>query len=294
MLLAEKYLKQVNIMDKNYLIYPCKIMRITQNYTGKTSHLPHTTGNPKDYPIDEACKDSGRDYIYCPCDRMVVKRNYVTGVNTVWLESTEKVYFADGTSNYFTMLITHPNNDDMYNLPVGKVFNRGDKICREGMDGATANHLHISGGKGKYKGNGWIQNSNKKWVLTTTSGTYKPEKLFYLDTSFTTVISKGGISFKTLPKTTATATTSKSGYTTGNYKVTEADLLRVRSGAGTAYSYKKFAKLTASAQKKILTLTNGVKKDGYVKGLTFTITEVKKNWGKTASGWVCLDYCEKI
>ena len=283
-------------MEKNYLIYPCKIMRITQNYQGKTSHYPHTVGNPKDYPIDEACKDTDRDWLYCPCDKMVVKRNYTAGTNTLWLESTEKVYFADGTSNYFTMLITHPNNDDMSKCPVGKVFSRGEEICREGTDGATANHLHISGGKGKFKGNGWLKNTKGKYVIDTTGGAYKPEKLFYLDTSFTTVISKGGINFKTLPKTQVTTTTSKSGYTTGNYKVTidKDSVLRVRSGAGTTYAYKKFAKLTESAQKNILSLTGGVKKDGYVKGLTFTVTEVKKNWGKTPSGWVCLDYCEKI
>jgi hypothetical protein len=37
-------------MKKNYLIYPCKILRITQSYTETTSHLPHTAGSPKDYP----------------------------------------------------------------------------------------------------------------------------------------------------------------------------------------------------------------------------------------------------
>ena len=281
-------------MSKNYLIYPCKIMRITQNYNGKTSHYPHTVGNIKDYPIDEACKDANRDWMYCPCDEMIVKKNYTSGTNTLWLESTTKVNFADGTSDYFTMLVTHPNNDDMKNCPVGKVYKRGQKICREGIDGATGYHLHISGGKGKMQGSGWSRNSKGKWVLTTTGGTYKPEKLFYLDTAFTVVISKGGIAFKALPKTTATETVSKAGYTVGDYKVTGADVLNVRSGAGTAYAAKKFAKLSESAQKKILKLTGGVQKNGYVKGMTFTATEVKKNWGKTPSGWVCLDYCEKI
>ena len=262
-------------------------MRITQNYNGSTSHKPHTTGSPKDYPIDEGCKDSGRDYLFCPCDRMVVKRNYTSGTNTVWLESTEKVNFADGTSNYFTMLITHPNNDDMYRLPVGRVFTRGEAICREGIDGATANHLHISGGKGKFKGNGWLKNNKGKYVLDCTGGACKPEKLFYIDLSFTNVMSKGGIPFKILSKTL-----SKAGYTVGKYKVT-ADLLKVRTGAGTAFPSKKFESLRDTAQNKILAL-KGFKQDGYVRGLEFTVKEVKKNWGKTGSGWVCLDYCEKI
>lgn len=276
----------------NYLIYPCKILRITQNYNGKTSHYPHTVGSPKDYPIDEGCKDSGREWLYCPCDRMVVKKNYTAGTNTLWLESTEKVNFADGTSNYFTMLITHPNNDDMKKCPVGKVFTRGQQIVREGIDGATGNHLHISGGKGKFSGSGWTKNSKGKWVLTCTGGTYKPEKLFYLDTAFTKVISKGGINFKTLPKTKATETKSKAGYEKGNY-IVDTDVLYVRKGAGTVYGKVTFKKLTANAQEKILKLA-GKEVDGYVKGLTFTVSLVNGKWGKTPSGWVCLDYCEKL
>ena len=78
---------------KNYLTYPCKVMRITQNYLGKTSHLPHTTGYPKDYPIDEGGKDTGRDGFFCPCDELKIVRLYGAGnggTNTIWVESTTK------------------------------------------------------------------------------------------------------------------------------------------------------------------------------------------------------------
>ena len=106
----------------NYLIYPCKTMKITQNYLGTTSHYPHTVGYPKDYPIDEGCTDTGRDYMYCPCDKMKVKKIYGVGsrgTNTFWLESTSKVLFADGTEDYFTLMIIHPNDDDLRKLKVG-------------------------------------------------------------------------------------------------------------------------------------------------------------------------------
>jgi len=281
-------------MSKNYLIYPCKTLRITQSYTGTTSHLPHTTGSPKDYPWDEGCVDGSRGWCYCPCDEMKVKRIYgvgAKGTNTLWLESTSKVYFADGTSGYFTMLITHPNDDDLKKIKVGQTFKRKEKICREGKDGATGNHFHFSGGKGKYKGNGWTQNSKGKYVLTTTGGSYKPEKLFYVDKAFTTIKNTKGLTFKELPKEEVKTTTAKT-YTTGNYKVT-ADVLSVRKGAGTIYTKLKYSQLTKSAQNKILQLA-GYKANGYVKGLTFEVIEVKKNWGKTPSGWVCLDYCVKI
>ena len=83
-------------------------------------------------------------------------------------------------------------------------------------------------------------------------------------------------------------------YAPGNYKVTKASVLNVRAGVGTKYKKLKFSQLTASAQSKILKLTGGKKVDGYVEGLTFTVTEAAVNWGKTPSGWVCLDYCERI
>jgi hypothetical protein len=52
--------------------------------------------------------------------------------------------------------------------------------------------------------------------------------------------------------------------------------------------------MSANAQAKIKALNKGKAADGYVKGLAFTVFEVKGKWGKTPSGWVCLDYCEKI
>ena len=87
-------------------------------------------------------------------------------------------------------------------------------------------------------------------------------------------------------------TPSKPAYTTGDYKVT-ADVLNVRDGAGTQYPYRKFNELSKNAQNQILEI-RGTKVNGYVKGMECTISKIKDNWGKTPSGWICLDYCEKI
>lgn len=185
----------------NYLIYPLKVMRITQTYTGTTSHKGHTTGSPKDYPIDDGGSDTGRDWLYAPCDEVKVIRIYGVGnggTNTIWLESSAKVNFADGTSDIFSMQVTHPNDDDLSKIKVGQKFKRGEKICREGSDGATGNHLHLSVGKGKITGNGWTLNSNDKYVLTTHNGSYKPEQLFLIDPSFTKILDKKGLPFKNL------------------------------------------------------------------------------------------------
>ena len=141
---------------------------------------------------------------------------------------------------------------------------------------------------GKYKANGWVKNSNGKWVLTCENGAIKPEDAFYIDPAFTTVLKDAGLKFKHLPK--ETKVTPK--YTTGTYKVT-ADVLNVRAGAGTKFACKTFSQLSANAQTKIKALA-GKKVNGYVKGLVCTVSEVKDNWGKTPSGWVCLDYCKKV
>lgn len=186
----------------NYLTYPCKVMNITQGYTGNTSHAPHTTGLPKDYPWDEACENTGRSPMYCPCDEMTIKRIYTKGSNTIWLESTTVVDFADGTEGYVTLMVTHPNDSDIKRLKVGQKFKRGDLICYEGTDGnATGNHFHFAVGKGKIKGNGWAQNSKGKWVLTTVDGSKKPETMFFIDPEFTKTIKKTqGLKFKNVPK----------------------------------------------------------------------------------------------
>ncbi len=272
-------------MSKNYLIYPCRTMRITQSYTGKTSHLPHTAGSPKDYPVDEGCNDTGRDYCYCPCDKMKIKRIYgvgTGGTNTIWLQSTSKVHFADGTSDYFTMLITHPDDSQLKKLKVGQSFKRKEKICLEGKDGATACHFHFSGGKGKIKGNGWVRNSKGKWVLTTKKVTEKPERLFYIDTDFTSVKETLGLTFRKLPS-----------FSAGNYTVT-AEELNVRKGPDVSYGKVAFKKFNTEDKKQIKKLKGGsYKKSCFVKGMSVTVSETKDNWGKCSSGWICLDYCEK-
>ena len=56
-------------MAWQYLIYPFKVMGISQTYDGSYSHRKYSTGNKKDYPIDEAGADTGRDYMYAPAEK---------------------------------------------------------------------------------------------------------------------------------------------------------------------------------------------------------------------------------
>ena len=60
---------------------------------------------------------------------------------------------------------------------------------------------------------------------------------------------------------------------------------------GTQYPKKAFAALSPNAQSQILALS-GKQQNGYVRGVLFTAREIQGAWARTASGWVCLSYCE--
>lgn len=249
----------------NYSTYPMKVMKITQNYLGTTSHKPHTTGNIKDYPIDDGGADTGKDPIYATSDFKIVKIYGVgnSGTNTIWLTSVDKLRLPNGKTDYLSFLITHPDDVDLKGLKVGQIIKKGSVITKEGKNGATGNHVHLAVGMGTVTGSGWSKNNNGKWVLTTSNGTIKPEEAWYIDKSFTTVKSAGSIKFKDLPDDKSVEYITNSA-------------LNCRSSAGT--------------KGKIIKV--------YSKGTHLDIIEEKKTanegiWGKTAEGWVSLTYCHK-
>lgn len=84
---------------------------------------------------------------------------------------------------------------------------------------------------------------------------------------------------------------SSKNYKIGTYKVTSN--LHVRSGPGTNYKIKIYNQLTTNARAQNKKLGNYYY-SGYKKGVICTVTQVNGKWGKTASGWICLDYCKKI
>lgn len=185
---------------KNYLTYPTKKMYISQSYIGNYSHDKSSTGNPKDYPIDESCGGSGRDYFYCPCDEMIIRKIYgvgQSGTNTIWMESTTEVTLANNKESFVTIMVIHPNDDTLKNIKVGDKFKRGDKMFLEGNDGnATGNHFHISVSASKYISGGWQENSKGAWVIK--GNPVKPEEAFFINKDFTEVLKTGGLNFKYL------------------------------------------------------------------------------------------------
>lgn len=226
----------------NYLIYPLKVMNITQGYDSTYSHRNHNLGTPKDYPIDDNGGSSKKDaYFYCPCDEMVIKKIYGIGTqagNTLWLESTTPVV-TPAFVDYVAIIIVHPNDADFKGLKVGQKFRRGEKIILEGDDGkATGYHFHISVGRGKLVGTGWIKNSKGIWVIRTTEGGVKPQNAFFIDQDFTKVKNAGGIPFVYLKDEVVTF---------DDEYVTKS--LNVRVGPGT--NYKAINSLPAGTKVKV-------------------------------------------
>lgn len=215
----------------NYLIYPIKIMNITQTYKNDFSHSRHTVGTPKDYPIDDNCGATGPNgYFYCPCDAMTVKKIYGVGSsssNVLWLESTTPVITPTFT-DYVTIMIGHIEDAELNKLKIGQTFTRKEPIAIEGKDGfATGEHFHIVVGRGKFRGSGWVKNTNDIWVINTTGGSVKPEDAFFIDNTFTTIKNSAGLNFLDL---------YIPDIEEDDYYYTTAESLNIRLGPGTNYN----------------------------------------------------------
>lgn len=127
-----------------------KELKVTQGMNGSYSHNGELA-----IDMGGAC-----EYFKAPFTG-IIKRIY-TNTNTVWLESVEKVKYADGTEDYMTVMTTHDNS--VTSLYVGKKIKQGEIYYQPGVKGkATGSHIHLGVGKGKFTGNGW------------TKGQYQPK-----------------------------------------------------------------------------------------------------------------------
>lgn len=98
--------------------------------------------------------------------------------------------------------------------------------------------------------------------------------------------------YLTSQNSTNQAVQKLNSYTIGTYRV-NASVLNVRYGAGTNYSAKTWRQLSANARSQNSRLGNYYT-NGYKRGVVCTVTRISGNWGLTASGWICLDYCTKL
>ena len=138
-------------------------------------------------PIDIVDNVSGNGNAYAPFDCKVVVKDTSNG-NTVAFESLNKVYFADGTYNYMTFMLSHDN--DISNISVGKTFSQGDVIYQEGTAGTSnGTHIHLEVAKGAYSKRSSSSQSIWSFIRSQSNVKY-PHEAFFLYPG--TKISKSG------------------------------------------------------------------------------------------------------
>ncbi len=159
-------------------VFMMDYLNVSQGANGSFSHKG-------DKALDLAGKDTGIDDLKAPFTG-IIKRIY-TNVNAVWLESLEKVEYADGTKDYMTVMTLHDN--DVSNLKVGDIIEQGKSYYNEGTRGyVTGNHIHLAVGKGKFTGNGWYKNEYDSWCINNQ---YDVHKALFLSDK-TKIINGGG------------------------------------------------------------------------------------------------------
>lgn len=123
------------------ILFPMEICNITQG---------DNTGTHKGaYAVDLAGKDTGRDNAYMPFTGVIKAIDSPANGNALFIQSTNKVRFADGTIDYCTVMFVHDN--ERTGWAVGKTFKQGVQIYTEGTAGkAYGNHIHFEIAKGKF------------------------------------------------------------------------------------------------------------------------------------------------
>ena len=253
-------------MNKFY--FGMETMRITQNYNGTASHYNHSHGTPVDYPIDCAGVDGRQSAYFAPVDMKVVAirgvGNYAT--NTRWLETTETVQ-TPTFNDIVWLTLTHWNDGSITSkFKVGDVIKAGEIIAYEGTDGATANHLHVTCGRGHC--NSWTENTKGSWVMSGTS--LPPEDVMYINDDFTKCVDSGGLVFKSMPKDNVN--TSNSNENTSGQSNTKTKRVGVTNGL---YLMKldNSAKITLMPHNAIVT----VLQENYTTAKGYSMDKVEYN-----------------
>ena len=240
----------------------------------------------------------------------------------------DQIFFTDGSSIYHTGLVYKVDNSKVYTVEgntsdVNYVDGNGGKVCKKSY---PLNASYIAGyGRPKYDTTTVdvpVEEEKKEekkedkvidTVKVTADIGLNCRKKATTDSDIVKAFTKG-TSLKIYEidknwgrtddgwvcldytdykeKNTSSDKTTSSKYTTGRYEVT-CDVLTVRKGPGTNYDWLRYSQLTANAQKQVYE-KSGSKPNGLCKGVQCDVSEVKDNWGKIPSGWICLDYCKKV
>lgn len=161
----------VNDAGLEYAIYPSDTLCISQGAYDVYSHQRQNA-------IDITTANGS---VYAPFTGKIVRidRGY-SKYNTVWLESTDKVVYADGTVDYMTVVFMHDNN--VADLSVGQIVAQGEYFYDMGVaGGSTGAHVHVAVIRGQYQST----------MSLTGSGDVYAEDAFFIPTDTSVLISYG-------------------------------------------------------------------------------------------------------
>lgn len=136
--------------DYEYAILGIESITITQSK--KTVDTDTSSSHYGYHAVDIG----GKVDVYAPFTGFVKTKVNTDDANTVIFESSKKVYFADGTLDYMTILLTHCNDADIQALGLkkDKVYRQGELLYRGGTKGGVGPHLHIECARGRVSGSG--------------------------------------------------------------------------------------------------------------------------------------------
>lgn len=165
-------------------LYPLIAMRITQGVNGTYSHKLSMN-------IDDTGAPRHLDSAYAPSKLKIVKLGGTTHEVIAW--SVNKVLWADGSLDYYTIRTLHDN--DISDLKIGQIVEQGNPYVQEGGAGANgpttyAIHMHINVARG-----------HTTQLVKQTGGAYelkgsvKPQDLFFVND--TQIIDGEGYTWKT-------------------------------------------------------------------------------------------------
>lgn len=133
----------MNSSGEELAIFVAESLWITQ---GAFDTYSHQTQNAIDIKPTEGS-------VYAPFNAKIVRIDATRyACNAVWIESTSKVRYADGSYDYMTVLYMHDN--DISDLYVGQALTQGEYFYDKGNYGVSnGEHVHIAFYRGKYNEN---------------------------------------------------------------------------------------------------------------------------------------------
>ncbi len=136
-------IEKMGVIDgagRDLALFPCQTMMVTQ---GAFDEYSHQKQNALDIQPTNGMA-------FAPFNAKVVRVDpSETTCNGVWLQSIDKVRYADGSYDYMTVLFMHDN--DIADLTVGRVLTQGEYFYQSGtMGNSSGAHIHVAVYRGAY------------------------------------------------------------------------------------------------------------------------------------------------